>query len=342
MIQSHGFPRCRGRRRAGFTLVELLVVITIIGILISLLLPAVQSARASGRKAQCLNHVKQLGTASLAHQAAHGFFPSGGWGWDWVGDADRGFNKHQPGGWVYNILPYADQVKLHDLPGDGDRDELSEEQKQATNLLTKAALKFMNCPSRRRSIAYPNPWDPGFAARNATRNTSANDVLVRSDYAINSGSQPDNQFYGGPKTFEEADKWEEERDWKGFKVEMTGVSFERSEITDGHIPDGLSNTLLIGEKYLNPDKYTTGNSAADNESMYTGFNNDHYRSTSYAPRRDQPGLGSTKRFGSAHATGCNVVFCDGSARTMPYNVDEETFKNLGNRKDHHPIDPSTL
>ena len=99
----------------GFTLVELLVVITIIGILIALLLPAVQSAREAARRTQCSNNLKQLALACLVHESTHGFFPTGGWGWHWVGDPDMGFDLKQPGGWIYNILPYIEQGALHDL-----------------------------------------------------------------------------------------------------------------------------------------------------------------------------------------------------------------------------------
>src|ERR1039457_6255536 len=102
-------------QQSGFTLVELLVVITIIGILVAMLLPAVNSARESGRNAQCKNNLRQLGTACLAHEEAQGIFPAGGWGWSWVGDPDRGYGDQQPGGWIYNILPHTDQTAVHDL-----------------------------------------------------------------------------------------------------------------------------------------------------------------------------------------------------------------------------------
>ena len=104
--------------RRGFTLVELLVVIAIIGILIALLLPAVQAAREAARRSQCQNHLKQLGLAMLQHEEAHRFFPTGGWGWGWIGDPDRGFDYRQPGGWVYNSLPYLEQTGLHELQSD--------------------------------------------------------------------------------------------------------------------------------------------------------------------------------------------------------------------------------
>ena len=99
----------------GFTLVELLVVITIIGILIALLLPAVQAAREAARQTQCRNNLKQLALGCLNHERAHGTLPNGGWRYTWSGDPDCGFDRYQPGGWIYNILPYVELQSLHDL-----------------------------------------------------------------------------------------------------------------------------------------------------------------------------------------------------------------------------------
>ena len=98
----------------GFTLVELLIVITIIGVLVALLMPAIDSARESGRRAQCMNNIKQMSLGCLGHESKYNFLPTGGWGYMWCGDPDRGFNKRQPGGAVqYSPLHRSERPARH-------------------------------------------------------------------------------------------------------------------------------------------------------------------------------------------------------------------------------------
>ena len=122
------------------------------------------------------------------------------------------------------------------------------------------------------------------------------------------------------------------------------------------ITDGTANTYLAGEKYLNPDCYITGKDPGDDCTMYQGAGGDIMRWTAYLsssgaavppdaqrqdlipPQQDQAGFAASQIFGSAHATGCNFVFCDGSVHLINYSIDPEVHRCLGNRKDGTTID----
>ena len=308
------------RGPSGFTLIELLVVIAIIGILMYLLLPAVQQIREAANRIQCANNMKQLALGCINHATQTGRLPTDGWGWDWVGDPDRGTDHRQPGGWGYNVLPYVEQANLFDL-GTG----LSLTQKQplfAQRVSTP--LKLFNCPSRRQAIAYPNSSGKVF------HNTNPVTVEGRMDYAANVGSvQADEYRDGGPASLADGDspsyQWADPSNY-------TGVMFQRSEIRLTEITRGTSNTYLIGEKYLNPDSYDTGVDTADNENLYAGFDNDNSRCTAIAPLRDRRGYANTFAFGSAHPSGLNMAFCDGSIQFISFAIDPQVHLQAGSRK----------
>ncbi|HMO85863.1 MAG TPA: DUF1559 domain-containing protein, partial [Lacipirellulaceae bacterium] len=182
---------------------ELLVVIAIIGILISLLLPAVQAARESARRAQCANNLKQIALASLHHVESQGYFPAGGWGVQWTGDADRGFGREQPGCWSYSILPYLEQQAIFDMGKDGQPDAITNSQRDGAYQRDQVPLSGFVCPSRRKARVYPFRylWGPyGFCYHNGRNNPPSAIVL---DYAGNAGDNTiSHQIRGsGPSPF---------------------------------------------------------------------------------------------------------------------------------------------
>ncbi|NLF06528.1 MAG: DUF1559 domain-containing protein [Pirellulaceae bacterium] len=108
------------------------------------------------------------------------------------------------------------------------------------------------------------------------------------------------------------------------------------------VTDGVSNTYLAGERYLMPDHYFTGEDGADNSNLMTGYENDQHRCTDLPPRQDTPGLDYDdywgSYFGSAHADGLHMAFCDGSVHWINYSIKPSVHKLLGSRNDGVPLD----
>ncbi len=318
-------------KRTAFTLVELLVVIAIIGILIALLLPAVQSAREAARRLQCANHLKQLSLGMLLNESQQGFFPSGGWGVMWMPEPDRGFGNRQPGGWGYSVLPYIEQQALYELGAGG-----TDAQKSAANKTRcETPLTLWNCPSRRPPQTFTAAsWHPALQTPYLTDRLS---VTVRSDYAANGGEQ---FFYHrmGPTSLTQGDDGTVFPSTAG----VVGIVYLRSTVAMAHVRDGASSTYLVGEKYVGPDWYTNGLSYGDDQNPFSGDDRDVLRWTATPPLQDRAGLQATYQFGSAHSGGLNMAFCDGSVRMIGYSIDAETHRRLGNRKDGQPVDASNF
>lgn len=328
------------RPSRGFTLVELLVVIAIIGILMGLLLPAVQGARESARIVTCKNNLKQLGLGCLSHEAKHGFYPSGGWGWNWAGDPDQGFGRRQGGGWLYAVLPFIEQETCWALTvGSKAPDGTTIATKARANMLRISyPIPLINCPTRRPNQLFTRLYLPVDC-------DNTNDV-ARTCYAANCGSQGTNEFHGGPGSTTEG---QSPTYWKTWDTSLkggnahSGVSFWCSQIEKEHITDGASRTYLLGEKSIDTTQYLPGGHGAENETALTGYNNDNYRnSASTVPLRDRAGQNNSFSFGSAHSSGCNFVMCDGSVRTISFSIDLGVHRNLTHRADGSGTEDAAL
>ncbi|MCA9199178.1 MAG: DUF1559 domain-containing protein [Planctomycetales bacterium] len=324
-----------GPKRNAFTLLELLVVIAIISLLVQLLLPAIQSARESARIVTCRNNLRQIGMGVLAHEAALGHFPSGGWNWHWCGDPHRGFDRDQPGSWIYNVLPYLDENDLRSIGADKQGDE----KLAALVTLQQQPLSLFTCPSRRDVEGFPN-----IRINDRFKNAGFSEVHARSDYAGNGGSIYTN-LGAGPRSYPDAEKFQ----WKkgNNTSRANGIFYSRSLVKGRHIRDGLSKTYLVGEKSLSTDAYESGSDLGDDSSMFQGDDADNTRWTSptitdeywiiierpNTPRNDSYHSPSSYSFGSAHMSGWNAVRCDGSAQFVSYSMDSKVHASLGNRAD---------
>jgi prepilin-type N-terminal cleavage/methylation domain-containing protein len=333
------FMQDRLDRKSGFTLVELLVVIAIIGILVALLLPAIQAAREAARRTQCSNHLKQLGLAGQLHVDTQGFFPSGGWGDHWVGAPDLGAGKTQPGGWPYQLLPYLEETARRNA-GRGQTGALS---LAAAKEMIETAIPGFYCPSRRAAIAYPYHHGAGFI------NSDRPEVVGRSCYAANMGDLNWRKNDEGPRSFEEAENYRwvhsEEVMSPRFGTGHTGIVFQRSEIAMRQITDGTSHTYLFGEKNIQPEHYTTGTVGNEDQSMYNGHDQDNLRlcwisdaGKGLVPFPDTPKITFTYAFGGPHPGSWIAVYCDGSVHTLSYSMDPFIHKWLGNRQDGETIE----
>lgn len=330
----------RGRR--AFTLVELLVVIAIIAMLVTLLLPAVQSAREAARRTQCTNHLKQIGLAAMNHESALGALPSGGWGKEWTGDPNRGFGPDQPGSWQFNILPYIEYADVHGLAKGFTVG--SAEYERGSQLMHETAIPAFHCPSRRDAVILPGGWAVCY-------NSDSNKLprFAKNDYAANAGDGRENSGdrYAIPTSYDQADNpaytWSATNDPTD-PLYCSGVVYYRSHVTFAKISDGTSKTIFAGEKYLRPESYNYVQATfGDNQSLYTGFEWDNTRLTRYVegdpnseiyyPRQDRANYDNVRAFGGPHPAGFVAAICDGSVRTIGFDVDPEIFRRVGNRHD---------
>jgi prepilin-type processing-associated H-X9-DG protein len=310
-----------------------LVVIAIIAILIALLVPAVQKVREASNRVTCQNNLKQMGLAvHNCHEVSRAIV-SGGWGWDWIGVPSKGTGPEQPGGWAYNLLDFVEQETVRKY-GYGKGGAVFQAEMKA---LITTEIGMFNCPTRRTGL-FPYNWNPGgynyYSATDSgftvTINEPVGSLMARSDYAACAGDQPSDQVNGGdgltihspPPT-----------------TDATGVIYMGSNIRFGDVSRGLSETFLLGERYINPDHYFTGEDGGDNEAMYVGYDNDTNRETSVLPMKDTPGVSNDQWFGSAHSGGFNMLMCDGSVHFISYDIDLKNWQPRGNRNARDVCEP---
>jgi len=311
------------RHRRAFSLVELLVTIAILGTLISLILPAVQTVRESSRNATCRNRARQIGIGLASHEAAHGRLPSGGWGFQWVGDPDRGSGRAQPGGWLFTILPHIEAMTVHNVA----LGTSPSEKPEALGAMLQEPVTMLTCPSRRPPGLRP------FLGQYPLHNATKPALAFKSDFA---GCGGDVRVGGGGP---EADSPQAIAAYEWPNVEKaSGAFFGGSQMRAADFMDGLANTYVAGEKYvrLGEARNADDRDFGDDQAAYIGDDRDIRRWTITPPLRDSREWDAPDSFGSRHPTSWNALFADGSVRSMAFDIDPQIHRSLGNRRDGAP------
>ncbi|MFM8952497.1 MAG: DUF1559 domain-containing protein [Planctomycetaceae bacterium] len=308
--------------RRGFTLVELLVVIAIIAILIAILLPAIQSARETGRRMQCQGNLKQLAIGCRSFASMNN---------DCLPWATRVYGNGAGPNWLYQILPHIEQQPLFDLNPESATDVAQLWRRVAT------PVALFVCPNRGSPLfTTPNPgigvqWEAfgnSYTATNSNPALRPPSIVARSDYA---GCT----YYRQP--------WDSEAG--ALESYVGGVGRQLREITDGH-----SNVFMCGERYVNPDEYQPPPTVTAWGSIYGwGFsgnadvNGCFVEIGTFAPlppmpdtrglNRNLTGSAYSATFGSAHNV-CYMAMVDGTVRGVDFSINPALFAALGNVADN--------
>jgi prepilin-type N-terminal cleavage/methylation domain-containing protein len=306
-----------GRRRSAFTLVELLVVIAIIGVLVALLLPAVQAAREAARRTQCTNNLRQLGLSLQTHHDTYNVMPFA-----------RTGGRPQSISWAPLIMPYVEQTNLQNAftqnlgfpmytPSSENAasninisiNNINRTQFQQTGVMN-LPVKIFVCPTRRK---------PGFLSANGgTANGNVSGVC--SDYAANFGTDANADRNDGPFWLNQnpGDKY--------------GVGQRFAELTDG-----LSTTILFGEKHVRLESMNLQPATLDTSDfcVYSSRNafsvgriggpNAPLALTNNEQYRNQ--------FGSWHPGVVPVILGDGSTPLLRVSMSTTVLGNLCSKQD---------
>jgi prepilin-type N-terminal cleavage/methylation domain-containing protein len=309
-------------RRPAFTLIELLVVIAIIGILIALLLPAVQKVREAANRTQCANNLKQIGLAIHNFHETNNVLPPA--------------RTNSDGGpsWAFLILPHLEQDTLYkqwDLHRSYYDPELPD--------FRKTQVKTFYCPARRSppqlsvdgpdgDVNYENHWPndtpvPGALGDYACSVGDNSDGNYNTQSANGAFALADYHYAGSPPGSSSPPWW------------MTSWT---AKLRFSSVTDGLSNTIFIGEKHVPIDKFGTRDAGGDS-SIY---NDDHPGVNQRIAGPSNPLARSPTepfniQFGSYHSGICQFLLGDGSVRPIAVSVSGATLSRLSVRNDGQPV-----
>ncbi|HMP78118.1 MAG TPA: DUF1559 domain-containing protein [Pirellulaceae bacterium] len=280
-------------RRSGFTLIELLVVIAIIGILVGMLLPAVQMVREAARRTQCSSNIRQIVIATLNYEGAHKRIPPG-----WMHHDPTDPFDHPGWGWSYHILPQVEAANIYDrinvsLPI---RDPSHAE--VISYVVPVFICSSESAPDQVDLSETPHhPHDPPPPPSGAPSL-----IVGRSSYSGVFGS---NEIEDDP-------------------LNGNGLFFGNSRIRLRDITDGLSNTIMIGERRNDYGRIGWVGSVGDIAEPFARI----VGSADHVPNHRH---GHFEDFRSFHRVGANFAFADGSTQLISDTIDEDVYWALATR-----------
>ncbi len=289
-----------------FTLVELLVVIAIIGVLVALLLPAIQAAREAARRSQCSNNLKQLGLAVQMHHDAKGAFPTG-----------RNASDTKSVSWAYYSLPYMEQQAMFQAYRKSlDVFDI------ANSVTMRNPVATFFCPSRR-----PPTADRDFD--NDDKPTTTPGVAAGGDYAANAGE----------RLGAERDDYDPAETGPIF----TQSRINAKQVTDGLSNTFALGekyiTDVVDPNEEDPPQEGEEHAYRGDSAIFAGDSRETVlRSPDEGfPNENDPDDEDNERFGSEHADQAFFALLDGSVRPISYTIDQSVYESLGNFGDDEPI-----
>jgi len=307
-------------RRTGFTLIELLVVIAIIGILVGLILPAVQATREAARRLACANNLSQIGKALHSHHGAKGSFPAGNYtktAGTCPGNRTPGVDRpsEDRANWMIAILPYVEQEHLHNTYSFSKCNEAPENQQ-----VREAYVDTYVCPS---DVACKQLTVPALGPAAAY---ALNVAYMPGSYRAVSGRSDGFSF------LDSGDSTDYPRKWRGaiHTVGILGFGTERIK----NIKDGTSHTLMVGESTTRTNRsyrtlwaysfaFYSLSSATPQSRTLLG---DYDQCTSI--EGDGFSFPCRRGWGSQHGNGLHFLLCDSSVRYLSTSIDVELFAKL--------------
>ena len=329
-------------RARGFTLVELLVVIAIIGVLVALLLPAVQAAREAARRMSCSNNLKNLGLGVLNYESSKKTLPYSVTMWGFQETAPGGLMEekgYSGRGWIVDVMPFIEQQASHDrilaaIDASSGRDFGVRATRGAgmghidIRDIVSQQLALLTCPSDPSSVPSNNQWHWRHVADLEVATTSYKGVM--GDNILWTGEEGSE---GAGNTFSAANEFGSLPDCHANTLGCNGIFWRMAYVDPVKlrtITDGQSNTFMIGESVVSQDHHSAA-LFADGDWATCSIPLNTFQPEGLDPDVVESNWWTGRSFRSLHPGGAQFVYADGSVHFVFEGVDHQSYRAFATR-----------